>query len=782
MTESRAGNIIIVEDNLLIATEIKKRLQRAGYNIIGSFESGEDLLADIEHLDPDIILMDIMLKGQLSGIDTTKLVVKKYDLPIIYLTAYSDKDTLNKAKETGPFAYLVKPVSKEDLVVNIEMALHNHRKKRRKDNLIITSSLDHLDDAIFITSDDSDIQYMNNTATELFKISNKDLKTIDNLLLNKIELNGSPDFIIKEKLKSLRNKFTHDIIINYDNKAGSLSITPVKDVNEKIVGRVYIVKLKDDIKIIKLLQESEERFRGVLENIQLMAFMMDREGNIFFCNDYFSKILGIKKDKLFNTNWFTYLAHKEDRDSLFKKYISKNKVDYQNHNSYKIATKEGTELTINWNNIPIKDKNSNVVGFTCIGEDITDKLKAEEELKKHQVHLERIIEERTQNLKEVNKKLTIEIKKHKITDEQNKYHLNFLETLIETAPTPIFIKDTSKKYIKCNKAFEKYFGFGENDILGKIEELILPKDLAQKVSKIEDELLLHGGEKSYEGKVINLKNEVKEFITTKSVFMKANNEIGGIIGVAVDVTEMKKLERNLEQSLKKEKELNELKSRFISTASHEFRTPLTSIITSADLLEMFGQNWDEKKYKSHIVKIQNSVGKMTELLEDVLAVNKGETHKLRFSPTKNNLKYFCMEITEEILNTYTPKQEIIFNFSTRTEYFFFDKELLRHALQNLLSNALKYSEAKTIITLDVYRKNGKIVISISDEGIGIPEEDLEIIFDPFYRSKNIGNISGTGLGLTIVKNVIDIHKGKLEVESSLNKGTQFKIILPITYE
>ncbi|MBU1101600.1 MAG: PAS domain S-box protein [Bacteroidetes bacterium] len=782
------NKIIIVEDNLLIATETNKRLLNAGYEVIGIFEAGEDLITQIEKLEPDLILMDIMLKGRMSGIDTTKQILKKCDVPIIYLTAYTDKETLNRARETGPFAYLVKPVSKEDLLVNIEMALYNHRaKKQDQSREVITSSLQYLDDAVITTDPDGIVRYLNPAAESLLgTIYKQELgRNIETTLFSRIDLVDAADFIYKDKLSTLRKKFAHNVIVkrgNSKHQDARLKISPVTNVNKEITGIVYILVLLENKENVKLLKESEERFRGVLENIQLSAIMIDEEGKVFFCNDYFLSLSGWDYNEVTGLNWFDNfqtnipgtVGELPDRGSM-PSNLPQNSLSY-------LKVKNGAKRFVNWNNIPIRDSKEKIIGYTMIGEDVTEKINNENKLKNHQSHLETIVKERTHDLQQLNKQLHNEIIKHKEVAEENKSNINFLSTLIETAPSPIFIKNTQKKYINCNRAFEDAFGLKRKDVIGNTEDFFLPEDTSRKVNNIEDDLLNNGGEKVYDFQLVNPMGEIKEFIITKSVFLKADGEIGGIIAIAMDVTSLKKLEKDLESALKKEKELNELKSRFISTTSHEFRTPLTSIITSADLLEMFGQKWDGEKFKLHLNRIQNAVNKMSDLLEDVLLVNRAESDSIKFSPQLGNFRLFLSELMEEVITNDSSNHLIILEYLTEQNEFYFDTKLLRQIIMNLASNAVKYSPKNSEVKVIVQEENENILLHVIDSGIGIPAKDQPHLFEPFHRAENIGNVSGTGLGLSIVMKAVELHKGVITFASELGKGSEFIVKLPILKE
>ncbi|MEA5551406.1 PAS domain S-box protein [Anabaena cylindrica UHCC 0172] len=251
------------------------------------------------------------------------------------------------------------------------------------------------------------------------------------------------------------------------------------------------------------------------------------------------------------------------------------------------------------------------------------------------------------------------------------------------------------------------------------------------------------------------------------------------IGIQTDITNRKQLEQELRVALEKEKELNELKSRFISMTSHEFRTPLSTILSSSELLEHYRHRWTQEKQLTHLRRIQSAVERITEMLNDILMIGKAEAGKLEYRPLFFDLVEYCRHLVEELqLNL---KNQHLLSFSSDYESIscYMDDKLVGHILSNLLSNALKYSPDGTLVKFTLTCKNRQAVFEIQDQGIGIPEEDIPRLFESFHRAKNVGNILGTGLGLAIVKKCVDIHQGSIHVISQVGWGTKFTVKLPM---
>lgn len=251
----------------------------------------------------------------------------------------------------------------------------------------------------------------------------------------------------------------------------------------------------------------------------------------------------------------------------------------------------------------------------------------------------------------------------------------------------------------------------------------------------------------------------------------------GYWGIARDITHRKQIEREMRRALTKEKELGELKNRFISMASHEFRTPLTTILASAESLEHYRHRWDDSKILIYLHRIQKTVKHMNGLLDDVLTVGKANADKLSCTLAPLQLLDFCNELVSEHQLDESKQKRINFTYIGANKPVLADEKLLRHILSNLLSNALKYSPPSTQPKFTVNVTDSRVELSVSDQGIGIPEHDLKRLFEPFHRAANVGTIPGTGLGLAIVKKSVDAHGGSIEVESIEGNGTTFTIHL-----
>ncbi|EOR95147.1 PAS/PAC sensor signal transduction histidine kinase [Arcticibacter svalbardensis MN12-7] len=228
-------------------------------------------------------------------------------------------------------------------------------------------------------------------------------------------------------------------------------------------------------------------------------------------------------------------------------------------------------------------------------------------------------------------------------------------------------------------------------------------------------------------------------------------------------------------SLEKEKELSQLKSRFVSMASHEFRTPLSSVQLSASLIEKYSQQEDPTNITKHVNKIKNAVGNLTAILNDFLSLEKLEAGRVEPTYTHFDVVKLSEEITEEMQMITKQNQNIIYEHTGLTSMVILDQNLLKNCIINLITNAIKYSGENTFIEFNSEVTEEEYILTVRDNGIGIPDADQKHLFQPFFRAHNTGNIPGTGLGLNIVRRYAGLMNGKVEFESIINKGTTFTI-------
>jgi signal transduction histidine kinase len=253
----------------------------------------------------------------------------------------------------------------------------------------------------------------------------------------------------------------------------------------------------------------------------------------------------------------------------------------------------------------------------------------------------------------------------------------------------------------------------------------------------------------------------------------------GLLLLLEDITPHKQAEAEIRRALAQEKELNELKSRFVSMISHEFRTPLTIIQSTTELLEYYESSAERKR--DRFQRIHGAVQHMTQLLEDVLLMGKAEAEKLELRPEPLHLPEFCQTLLTDLQIT-AHQHQLCFTSWGEPRPVWLDAKLFRQILTNLLSNAIKYSPQGGSVELALGYQADQVILSVRDHGIGIPLQDQERLFETFHRAANVNTIQGTGLGLAIVKHCVDLHEGNIEVQSQVGIGTTFTVTLPCNRE
>jgi len=355
-----------------------------------------------------------------------------------------------------------------------------------------------------------------------------------------------------------------------------------------------------------------------------------------------------------------------------------------------------------------------------------------------------------------------------------------LHLVIDNIPQYIFWKDQQSVFLGCNRKFAEMVGVSSpENIVGKTE-----LDLAWKQEEADFF-------REYDCQYMDTKNAeyniVKRLIIPdkKAIWLETNKiplydstgNIVGILGTFEDITERRQAEEDIYYALEKEKELIELKSRFISVASHEFRTPLTIILSSAEILKNYSHKLSEEKKEQHLQRIKASVVNMVQLLDDVLLMSKAEAGRIEFNPIPIGIVKFCSDLVEEL--QISSGKRIIFSNEGENKIVLMDEKLLRQILNNLISNAIKYSYQDSNVHFNLVFEPGEVIFQIQDQGIGIPATEQAQLFTPFYRGSNVSTVSGTGLGLSIVKKAIDLHGGRITVESEISVGTKVIVVIPL---
>lgn len=370
-------------------------------------------------------------------------------------------------------------------------------------------------------------------------------------------------------------------------------------------------------------------------------------------------------------------------------------------------------------------------------------------------------------------------------------------TMFENATVAILVIDKSGKILLANKACDGMFGYQERELNNKSIEILIPHSKRGSHAGHREKYMdnPHPRPMGTGMELYGLRKDDSEFPVEISLAGYNVGEYQFSVAFINDITRRKQSElseklqklelerkikehtRELAESLRREKQLNELKSRFVSMASHEFRTPLSSILTSASLVNSYLSKNEPEKAEKHLKRIKSSITNLTQILNDFLSIDKIEQGKIETVKEKIELEDFIRIIAEEMEGNLKPGQQI--SYTHRGESILVsDPQLLKNVLINLISNASKYSFDCSLINIESSLESGMLQIKIADQGIGIPEKDKDKLFGLFFRAGNVGEINGTGLGLNIVARYIELLNGNITYTSIENKGTTFFITIP----
>lgn len=355
------------------------------------------------------------------------------------------------------------------------------------------------------------------------------------------------------------------------------------------------------------------------------------------------------------------------------------------------------------------------------------------------------------------------------------------KTVVDHLQEIIFRIDQSGKIIFLNPAWEKITGYPVQDAMGK--KIVQFADEQYKQIIEESISNLFSGAKSEERGLIKIINKHQEDVYLQVYGSTIILEDGqaGIWGTLTNITEKKKAEIELLKSIEKERELFDLKSRFVNMVSHEIRTPMAGILSSVELLELINAGDPSQvvpKSQKHYARIKSQIKRVTDLMNDVLQLGKIEAGKVVFNPEMSDVFQAVNELIDDNFHPDEIDRKINVEIIGIQRLCKVDIDLFKHIISNLLSNALKYSANKSSPTIKLIYKEKALEIEVIDYGIGIPAKEQKNLFSAFNRASNTHNIEGTGLGLVVIKHFVDIHKGKISFKSTENIGSTFKLNLP----
>ena len=515
-------------------------------------------------------------------------------------------------------------------------------------------------------------------------------------------------------------------------------------------------------------------FQSIIENAVLGIFIVDAaNGNIVRTNEYGRELFGYGEGELEGKKIEVLVPtkHRASHADYHPQFL-KNPVHRPMAAGLDLygLKKDGTQFAAEISLLPVTSgKKTYAVSFVL---SVDERIHAEKSLKENEERLSAVIDSAVDGIITINQRgiiLTINTAVSRIFQYQPDEIIGKNIKILMPEPRHSEHDGYLKNYHDTGK--RQIIGIGREVIGKKKDETQFPFYLSISEAKIQNETIYTGilhdltDRKNAENAELDRSRWLEDYAEN------LERE------VAARTAELRSSELRLRDALKKERELNDLKSRFVSMASHEFRTPLSTVLSSTELVEMYMEVNNTEKIGKNIARIKKSVDHLNGILNDFLSLEKVETGKIEYKPKSFGLSDFMEEVLEDTKSSFQKGQNVIVKL-VGSDTLKSDPFLLKNILFNLISNAVKYSPENKDIFLNV--ENGKkgLTLKVKDQGIGIPEEDKKNMFTRFFRASNVENIKGTGLGLTIVKRYANLMNGKIDFVSNPGEGTEFTVFIP----
>jgi PAS domain S-box-containing protein len=530
------------------------------------------------------------------------------------------------------------------------------------------------------------------------------------------------------------------------------SAAPLPDTNGEISGLVAVIA---DISEQKRQAEQVRLLQSVVVNTNDAVIVTEAESidapgpRILYVNEAFTRITGYKPEEVLGKTPRILQGAKTDQAQLQKVRSALSRwesitVEVINY------CKDGSEFWNEFSLVPVANAKGWYTHWIAVQRDTTERKQVEQALRQS--------EER-------------------------------FRSLIENALDIIMILDPDGTIGYVSPSVEKVLGYAVTELVGEnVNAFIHPEDLpiAQSFPQVTLRDRLTNNNQAEILNPIEFRHRHQDgswriLEAISQPFADSAATLRVMVN-ARDITERKRLDE-IWLALEREKELSALKTRFFSMASHEFRTPLSTALAAAQVLENSQQEWDNtEKRLRNLHRIQDSVRNMVQLLDDILTINRAETGKLAFNPKSLALEAYCRHFVEEMQLSAGNLHQLTFSCQGNSQHVALDEKLLRSMLSNLLSNAIKYSPQGGNISFSLEFQSDNLIIQVQDQGIGILLEDQKQLFEPFHRGKNVKTISGTGLGLVVVKKCVDLHQGNISISSEVGRGTTCVITIPLKFK
>ena len=755
----KASSILIVEDEFVIAKDIETSLENMGYIVCAIVPSGEEAIAKAEKEKPDLVLMDIILKGAIDGIEAARQIWSQLNIPIVYLTAYADENTLERAKITEPYGYIIKPFNDKELNTAIQIALYKHKMEKK-----LKESEEQYK---FLTENMADIVWTLDLNLQTTYVS-PSIKKVLGFTPEERNQHSIEEAVTPESLQEIQKRFMEElqrdkedgaeldrsviIEVEYYRKDGSTvwmenRVQAIRDSKNAIVGMMGVSRdITERKKAEATIRKSEEKYRSLFENAPIGIAIVDKERNILDFNDAMLRLHGYsQEDRLAIGRTSEYYYNPEDREKVAAQLL---KNGFANELDVKFKRKDGTPYDALLSMQPIEIGGKTL--WHAMIQDVSEHKRSEEVLR----------------------------------ESEEKFKL-----LAEHSADIIYkINLESEQYTYASPSVETLFGYSPEEILSlKAKDTLTAESYGKQREKLINAVA--GGRRSPEIMEIEVVHKDGHILPVEIHAKFISDERGNpveILGVARDITERKQAEEErerLEAQLQQASKMEAIGT-LAGGIAHDFNNLLMAMQGNASLVLM-DKDSSHPDYE-RLKNIEEYIRDAANLTKQLLGFARGGKYEVR--PT--NLNTLLQKTSKMFGRT---KKEITIHQKYQEDLWTVEADpgQIEQVLLNLYVNAWQampgdggelYLETQNTIIDEHYSKPydvkpGKYVkISITDTGSGMDEATRKRIFDPFFTTKEMGR--GTGLGLASVYGIVKSHGGFIDVYSEKGHGTIFKIHLP----
>ncbi len=741
------SQILVVEDERIVAKDIQVKLKSFGYAVPVVASSADEALKAVTENRPDLVLMDIVLKGKEDGIEAAQQIRSRYDVPIVYLTAYADAQTLNRAKETGPFGYVLKPFKERDLQIAVEMALYKHQMERRlrEHEEWLHTTLESIGDAVIATDVTGAIQFLNAPAEILTGWTRKDALGKDLVdVFHVLDIETRERIIDPVSTVLLEGRdfelSNHTIVRSSSGNETPIlqSGSPIKDRHGNIFGVVLVFRdMTEHHRNLEALRRSQERYRLLFEHNPQPMWVFDKQSLAFLAVNNAAVLAYGYSEEEFLRMTIKDIRPAEEIPALVDRLTSSQPQLSQG--TWKHQKKDGTVIIAEVSTHELEFEGRDALLVLAI--DVTERERVEEAIR----------------------------------ESESRYR-----NLVDNARDAIFTLSRDAIFTSLNPAFEKITGLSRDVWIGKsFTTLLHPDDLHIAIEHFTNTVK---GMQSpvYELRIATTSGEyvVVELMAAPQLH---DGKVTGVLGVARDITERKRMEEHLRESQKLESV-----GTLAGGIAHDFNNILGIILGHASLVSDTLGNNDE------------SLAKSMKAISTAVERGSGVVRQLMAFARKTSVQLGPVDVNHEIHETMALLHETMprsINFDMKLAeglpLITADRNQIHQVLLNLSVNARDAMPDGGTLSFETNVVEGRslrarfasateekyVHLSVSDTGVGMDDAIVGRIFEPFFTTKGPGK--GTGLGLSVVYGVVKNHHGYVDVKSEVNVGTTFHVYLPL---